>query len=84
MIWHFRRVVPKTRSFTCYQKKVSSMKQADLRDVFKKAPKSVCTTNVVSPDTLSPTINFVNYEENNEENPEPADEGDIQMEYSYE
>jgi hypothetical protein len=33
----------------------TSMKHADLRDIFKKAPKSTCTpTNVVFPDHLSP------------------------------
>jgi len=32
------------------------MKHADLRDIFKTAPKSACTpTNVVFPDHLSPT-----------------------------
>jgi hypothetical protein len=36
-------------------KKSSSRKQADLRDVFIKAPKCFCTsTVVVSPDPLSP------------------------------
>jgi hypothetical protein len=30
------------------------MKQGDLRDVFRKASKSVCTSTVVSPDNLSP------------------------------
>jgi hypothetical protein len=47
---------PNTSSFALYQKKASSMKQADLRDMFKKGSKSVCTsTVVVSPDPLSPT-----------------------------
>jgi hypothetical protein len=36
-------------------KKASSMKAADLRDMFRKASKNVCTLNVVSPDPLSPT-----------------------------
>jgi len=41
---------------TFYQKKTSSMKQSYLRDIFKEASKSVCTsTIVVSPDPLSPT-----------------------------
>jgi hypothetical protein len=44
------------QSFAFYQKKSSSMKRADLRDMFKKASKSVCaSTVVVSPDPLSPT-----------------------------
>jgi len=39
---------------TFYQKKASAMKQADLRDMFKKASKSVCTlTFVVPSDPLS-------------------------------
>jgi DDE superfamily endonuclease./Tc5 transposase DNA-binding domain./CENP-B N-terminal DNA-binding domain. len=39
---------------TFYQKRASAMKQADLRDMFKKASKSVCTsTCVVPPDPLS-------------------------------
>jgi hypothetical protein len=42
---------PKTGSFAFYQRKTSSMKQADLRDMFKRASKSVCTSTVViSPD----------------------------------
>jgi hypothetical protein len=64
-------------------------RQAALRDMFKKAFKSVCTSTIVaSPDPLSPTLwtsSFVKTLENTEEDsddPEPADEGDIQMEYS--
>jgi hypothetical protein len=42
--------------FSLYQKKASSVKQADLRDMFKKASKRVCTpTIVVSPNPSSPT-----------------------------
>jgi hypothetical protein len=66
------------------------MKQADLRDMFKEASKSVCTsTIVVSPDRLSPTpstaavIKIPGHTEDDPDDPEPADEGDIQMEYSF-
>jgi hypothetical protein len=51
-----KRAVPRPEDllFT-RRKKVSSMKQEDLRDIFNKASKSVCTpTTVVSPDHLSP------------------------------
>jgi hypothetical protein len=64
------------------------MKQADFRDMFKKASKSVCTSNVViSLDPLSPTpstsSSMKTPKHTNKESgdPEPAD-GDIQMEYS--
>jgi hypothetical protein len=59
-------------------------------DMFKKAIKSVCTsTIVVSPDSLFPTPpspsamrNPGNTEED-PDGPEPADEGNTQMEYSF-
>jgi len=58
--------------------------------MFKKASKSVCTsTVVVSPDHWSPTSSTsstLNTPGNTQEGPEvpgPADEEDIQMEYSY-
>jgi len=48
---------PKTMCSAFYQKKVSSLKQADLTNMFKKASKSVhISTIVVSPDPLSPTL----------------------------
>jgi len=50
--------------------------QADLRDMFTEAAKSVCTsTVVVSPDLVSYAINF-SYEDS-----KPAGKGDIQMDY---
>jgi hypothetical protein len=54
-----------TRNFAPFQKKDSSVKQTGLRNMFKMAPKSACTsTVVVSPDPLSPTlINFFIYED---------------------
>ena len=46
----------KTRNFAFYQKKASSMKEEDLRDMFIKATNSVCTSATEAPpDTLSPT-----------------------------
>jgi hypothetical protein len=65
------------------------MKEADLRDMFKKASKSVSTsTIVVSPDPFFLSHQFfsaMKTPENTEEDPddpEPADEGYIQMECS--
>jgi hypothetical protein len=65
------------------------MKQADLKDMFKKASRSVCTsTTVVSPDPLSPTpstssaTKIPEHTEEDPDDPELADAGDIQMEYS--
>jgi hypothetical protein len=65
------------------------VKQADFRDMFKKASKSVCTsTAVVSPDPLSPAPSATSpmrtsgNTEKDPIDPKPADEGDIQMEYS--
>jgi hypothetical protein len=64
------------------------LKQADLGDMIREASKSVCTsTDVVSPDPLSPTLSnssAVKTPENTEEDhddPGLAAEGDIQMEY---
>jgi hypothetical protein len=79
---------PKTENFSLYQIKASSMKQTYLRDMFKKASRSVCTsTIVVSPDPLSPTRSTpaaTKTQKITEQDPdhyEPADEGHIQMEY---
>jgi hypothetical protein len=65
------------------------MEQADLMEKFKKASESVCTsTIVISPDPFSPTSSTssgMKTSENTEEypnDPEQADEEDIQMEYS--
>jgi hypothetical protein len=59
------------------------VKQADLRDMFKKASNSVCTSTVVIfPDLTPSTSSAIKTPENPEEDPEPADEGDLQMEYS--
>jgi hypothetical protein len=61
------------------------MKQADLRYMFRKASKTVCTPHVVvSPDLLSltpSTSSAMKTPENTEYDPEPAHEGDIQKEY---
>jgi len=64
------------------------VKLAYLRDKFKKAPKSVCTsTVVVSPDPMSPTPSTflaMKIPENIEKEPDKpeAADADIQMEYS--
>jgi len=64
------------------------VKQVDLRDKFKKAPRSVCTsTVVVSPDPMSPTPSTalaMKIPENIEKEPdEPEAAGaDIQIKYS--
>jgi len=57
--------------------------------MFNKGSKSVCTATIpVLPDPLLPTpstLSAMKTPENTEEdhdNPQPADEGDIQMEYS--
>ena len=60
IINHKRKVVPKLEVLHFYKKK-SSMKQAHLRNMFKKAYKSVCTSAaVVFPDTppVSYSISF--------------------------
>ena len=63
------------------------MEQVDLRDVFKKASKSVCTSAVVvSHDPLSctPSTSAVKSAANIEADPddcEPTDGGGIQVEY---
>jgi hypothetical protein len=55
---HLRRLVPRLPfTFAFYQIKASSVKQADLGAMFKKASKCVCTTAVVlSHDPLSHTL----------------------------
>jgi hypothetical protein len=63
------------------------VKQAELRDMSKKDTRCVCTsTIVVSPDALSPTPSTSSMKtpevtEEDHDDPEPADEGDIQMQY---
>ena len=80
---------PKTRNFASYQKKVSSMKEEDLRDMFIKATKSVHTSATEAPpDPLSPTpstSSTMKTPENTQEDPddpEPAAEEGIQTEHS--
>jgi hypothetical protein len=87
IIRHLRRVVPRSDVlFFSRKKKASSMKQADLRNIFKKASKTVCTsTIVVSPDPFSPTpstSSAMKAPQNTKDDPEPATEGDVQMEYT--
>ena len=49
----------------------------------KEACKSVCITTVISPDNLSHTPLPIKTLENTKEDPDPADEGHIQIEYSF-
>jgi hypothetical protein len=49
-----RRVVPSPQVLLFYQKKATPIKQAHLKDKFKKASRSICTSAVVSSDPLSP------------------------------
>jgi hypothetical protein len=64
------------------------MTQADLMKKFKNVSKSVCTsTTVAPPESLSPTpstSSAMKTPENPEQDPEPAAEGDMQMEHSSE
>jgi hypothetical protein len=60
-----------------------------MRDMVKTSSKSICTSTIVaSPNLFSPTpsnSSAMKTPQNTEEdpdNPEPADEGDIQTEYS--
>jgi len=80
-----RRAAPKTITFAFYQEKASSIKQADVWDIFKKASKCVSnSTAVVSPHPLSPASTFSalknpEHTEGEPDDPELAD--DIQTEY---
>jgi hypothetical protein len=64
------------------------MEQTDIREMPKKASKSVCTATIlVSLDSLSPTPSnsaMMTPENTKEEpdDPEPVNEGDIKREYS--
>jgi hypothetical protein len=80
---------PKTGSFAFYEKKASSVKLDDLMIIFIKVSKSAFTsTLVVPPNFLPPTpatssaIKTPNNTHQEPDDPEPADEGDIQMDYS--
>jgi hypothetical protein len=56
IIQYLWRMVPKPVFLFTKKKKASSMKQAAVMDMFKKASNSVCTSIiVVLPDPLSPT-----------------------------
>ena len=76
---------PKTGSFAFDQIKASLMEQFDLRDMFRKISKSVCTSTILaSPNPLSPTQtpSAMKTPENTKEDHKPTDEENIQMEYS--
>jgi len=75
IIHHFRRLIPIPEVLFLRSKKASSKKQADMRNMFKKAFKKICrSTTVVSPDPSSPTLSTSTFPENTEYNPEPANE----------
>lgn len=75
-------------SFAFYQEKNSSLKKTDLKDMFKEASNNACaSTVVVPPDIVSPTpsTSAIQTPENTKQDPydpEPADEGDDQVQYS--
>ena len=77
--------MPKTGGFAFYQKKALSVKQADLRAVFRQAFKSVCTSTIaVFQDLLFPTAtsSAIKTPGGAEEDPddlESADKWDIQV-----
>jgi hypothetical protein len=75
LIQHLRRVVPRLEVLVVTRK----VKQAYLRDKFRKASGSVYTTVVVYPDPLSPapsTASTVKTSENTDpDDPEPVYEG---------
>jgi hypothetical protein len=86
IIWYVEESSPKTGSLAFYQKKASSVKQGDVRDMFKKASKGVCTPAIViSPDPLSPTSSTsaaMKTSENTEEEPDDPElvhEGDTPL-----
>jgi hypothetical protein len=55
-ICHLKGIVPRWEVLL-FTKKVSSLRQAGLRDMFQMAFKSFCaSTVVISPNTLSPTL----------------------------
>ena len=80
IIRHVRSVVPRLEGSFLYQKKASSVKQADLRDMFRKTSKSVCTSNRcgISWPPLSYSIRFFQLwrpqkTENDPDDPETSD-----------
>jgi len=88
-IWYVRGVIQKKRSFAFNHEKANNSDTGRSQGHVQVASKSVCTsTVVVSPDPLSPapsTSSAVKTQDDTKEDPhdpEPAAEGDIQMEYS--
>jgi len=61
------------------------MEQSDLRDMFRKTSKSVGTSTILASPNLSsptPTPSATKTPENTKDDPKPADEENMQMEYS--
>jgi hypothetical protein len=81
IIRHLGIVISRPKVLLFTRKKLSPMKQADLRDMFKKASMSIYTSAVVvSPDPLvSYSINFfshkdsIKHKKEDPDDPEPAD-----------
>jgi len=80
---------PNTGGFPFYQKNVSLMEHAVLRDMFKNASQEcLCRVTVVSTDITTPnppTSSAIKISKNIEEDrddPTPTDAVDIQMEHS--
>jgi hypothetical protein len=89
IICHSWRAEPRLETLQFEYKKKRSMEWAVVREMIKKAPKSVCTsTVVVSPNHLSPmpsTSAAIKTPGNTEDEPddsEPAHERDNRMEYN--
>jgi len=81
----FQKSSPKTTSFAFDQTKASPMEQSDLRDMFRKTSKSVGTSTILaSPNlmSLTPMPSATKNPEHKKDDPKPADEENIQMEYS--
>jgi hypothetical protein len=89
-IQHLRSVVTKLEVLLFTRKKASSMKQEDLREMFKKASKNVCSTTAApSPDPLTPTTptsSAIKTPANTEENYDDLEQedGSIQTKHSSE
>jgi len=80
----FKRVVPRQGVLLFTSKNPSSMKQADLRDMFKNVSKSICILTDPLSLILSPS-SAVMMPENTQEDPDdhkPADKGGIQIVHS--
>jgi hypothetical protein len=88
IIQNLRSLIPRPEVLLFYQKRSSSMKQAHLRDMFKKTPRASVHQllwYLLTPCLLTPsTYSAMKTTENTDCEPDgskPAAEGDIQLEY---